>query len=420
MGQDNTVDVINSIAKPRFAGSVINLVPNQLYLIKQVKFDTQNKLGRYFEQPVVLADEQGFTYADEDDGLYTLNDSISMVVKSAEVVSQQLTGRSAISYKEAAVAQSAGEQAFVNSTMFRYKNLADSAAKRLEIAMIYGRSATGLARCVTGTTASSTQFRFDVPASQWASGIWSCSMNAQLDSFNDTGTAVSTAAISVYNVDFDNKYVYVTGASADITAINAAIGTGIVLRFHSANNKEMYGLDRIILNTGTLFEIDAASYQLWKGNTYSAGTAALTINKLLKALNQPLGKGLESDVTVLVAFETFASLNADEAALRIYDSSYKVSLAERGNEKICYHYQHGKIEIVSHPMVKAGEAFVLPLETIKRVGSTDLSFTLPGQEDKMFSPLENKNGFQFRIYSDQAIFLERPGVAVKITDIVNS
>jgi hypothetical protein len=420
MATDNTADAINSIAKVVFAQDIINLVPDDRYLVKNVKFKDSERLGRNFEQPVILSDEQGFTYADEDDGLYDLDDSVAMTVKTARISGQQITGRAFISLKEAAVALKKGEKAFANSMQLRIKNMTDSASKRLEVAMLYGRAATGLARCVTGTTLSATQYRFTVPAAQWASGIWSGAINAKLECFNDTGTQVGTGAVQLVNMDFANRYLTVEGVAGVITSIDGAIGTGIVLHYKTAKGKEMHGLDSIILNTGTLFEINAATYPLWKGNEYSAGSGDLTMEKLLKALYQPIGKGLQEDVVVLLSPATFANLNSDEAALRMFDSSYDPAKSERGNKKICYFYQHGKLEIVAHNMVKEGEAFCLPLALVKRVGATDLTFNYPGQGDKMFSPLESKNGVQFRIYADQAIFLDRPGVAVKIKDIVNS
>jgi hypothetical protein len=159
---------------------------------------------------------------------------------------------------------------------------------------------------------------------------------------------------------------------------------------------------------------------LWKGNTYSAGSAALTMDKLLSSLVVPMGKGLREDAVVLVSHATFVNLNSDEAALRMFDSSYKPEKAERGNKKISYFYQGGKLDIVSHSMIKEGESFVLPLNQIKRVGASDLTFSIPGRGGEMFDLLEDKTGYQFRIYADQAIFLKRPGICQKITLITNS
>lgn len=421
MAQDSTLDMLNSNAKEIYSDEgILNLVPNDIYLLKNIPFSAAQRNGRYFFQPVQLTDEHGFTYADEDDGLYTLNDSIALVLKHAEVPGQQLTGRSAISLKEAAAATSGGKQAFVSSTEYRTKALLDSAAKRLEIAMIHGRSATGLARSVTGSTASSTQFVFTIPAAEWASGIWSGAINAEFECFNDTGTQIGSAAVTCYNVDFGTKQVSMSGASGDITAINTAIASGIVLKYRSANGKEMYGIDSIITNAGTLFNIDAAAYALWKGNTFSAGSAALTMELLLKSLIVPMGKGLQEDVVVLCSNATFVNLNEDEAALRMFDSSYKPELTERGNKRIRYFYQHGMMDIVSHNMVKEGVAYVLKKSDIRRVGASDLTFNCPGREGEMFDLLQDKNGFQFRVYADQAIFLKRPGCAVKIVNIVNS
>ena len=57
-----------------------------------------------------------------------------------------------------------------------------------------------------------------------------------------------------------------------------------------------------------------------------------------------------------------------------------------------------------------------------RVGSTDITFKLPGQEyeDRFFRELTDRAGFELRAYTDQALFCEAPGKLVLIEDIVNS
>jgi hypothetical protein len=69
--------------------------------------------------------------------------------------------------------------------------------------------------------------------------------------------------------------------------------------------------------------------------------------------------------------------------------------------------------------VKRGIACGFPEGYCKRVGSTDLTFTMPGY-GKMLRELENTAGVEARIYSDQAPFVERPAFMVNFTGITNS
>jgi hypothetical protein len=80
----------------------------------------------------------------------------------------------------------------------------------------------------------------------------------------------------------------------------------------------------------------------------------------------------------------------------------------------------GSLEVVNHPMVKAGEAFLLAPKRFKRVGSTDTTFQLPGvegQEPNFFQELESSAGVRLRCYWDQALISTAPAKCVKITGI---
>jgi hypothetical protein len=213
-----------------------------------------------------------------------------------------------------------------------------------------------------------------------------------------------------------------------LTAIDGDISTGANFFFYGAgataslNGMEMVGIDAILTNTGTLFNISATTYNLWASQSYSCSSAELTMAKLLAAIALPVARGLLSDVQVLVAPDSWANLNSDLAGQRMFDESYDSKKAEKGNVGIIYYGQNGKIEIISHPMVKRGEAFVLPLDLVQRVGSADISFRGEGpmgQEDYFFQNTST-NGWTIRAYTDQAIMIEAPAHCVKLTNIVAS
>jgi len=377
---------------------------------------------------VLLAQEHGLTYAPANGTAFSLGDAIAARLQDAQIAGAQLLLRSSISY-EAAARASNDKKAFVKATSLLVENMLNSISKRLEISLLYGQS--GLASSVATTNQSATSTRLEVPAASWAPGIWSGSENAVLVAYNGTTrlNAADTAGYTVTSVDLLNRYVFVSASSADITAIDAASGS-ITLYFLSSvvgsgggqTFNEMAGLDKIITNTGSLFNINASTYALWKGNSYSAGSASLSLTKILNAVAFAVERGLDEDVVCMMSAKTWANIASDQAALRIYDQSYKPSKLENGASEFVFNGQNGRIEIHTSIYVKEGEAFVFPLKRLKRIGAMDVSFKMPGrsQQEDFFLELSNAAGYELRCYTDQAIFCDSPAKLVKITNIVNS
>jgi hypothetical protein len=128
---------------------------------------------------------------------------------------------------------------------------------------------------------------------------------------------------------------------------------------------------------------------MWKGNSYSAGSAAFTFAKFQSALSDACNKGLTEDGTVLVSPKTWTNLHAEQSALRDYDSSYSSGKATNGSKALQFFSQNGSNEIIAHPFVKEGEAFVYPAKRIMRLGATDITFNNPANKEKIFIDLEN-------------------------------
>ena len=169
-----------------------------------------------------------------------------------------------------------------------------------------------------------------------------------------------------------------------------------------------------------MFNIDVAAYNLWRGNTFGAGSAALSFNKLTLAASRAVEKGQDGRLLALVNPRAWANMLNDQAALRKYDSSYSAAKVENGSKSILFHSQNGDIEIEPSIYVKEGYAYLLSLEDWSRVGSQDMSFKRPGQESEFFRDLENSAAYELRLYTDQALFCNAPGRQVLITGVVNS
>jgi len=419
-GAHNTTK-LEGLFKEVYGDKVENLVPECAKLVKLVKFEGREKeLGNKYHQPVKVAESHGFTYAAPAAGAFLLNDHIAMTLKDATVDGYQLLLRDAIDY-EAAAKASGGKKAFAKATSMIVKHMVESMTKRLEIEMFYGGTNLGVIGAIAGGDAT---FRtITISAATMAPGIWAGSENAQLNVYSHVGVLVSTGADAVFeitSVDIDERKLVLTGTAQGITDLAAAVGAGAcTLHWKGSKNNQMSGLDKILTNAGSLFGIDASAYNLWKSNKLTM-SGQLSMAKILRAVSRAVNRGLDESVVCFVNPYTWQDLHADQAALRVFDSSYKPSQGESGVEKIVYHGQNGKIEIMSHSVVKAGEAFILPLKKVIRIGAQDVSFKFPGFGEQVFFPLPSNAGYEMRLYTDQALFINAPAKCVKVEGIVNS
>jgi hypothetical protein len=401
MGQYNTETSLNALYKEVYADGVANLIPENIKLLKMVPFKETDSPGDKFIQPVMLAHEHGFSVGT---GAYALNNSIAAVSAEAQVDGYQMLLRTAIGY-DAADRMAGSKKSFVKWGDQLFMNMLNSISKRLEVLQMYGR--TGL-----GTVSANAAGVLTITTASWAPGIWAGAVGMELEAYTaTTGGTQHNGTLTVTAVDLDARTVTVTGT-------NAAVVANDILYYKGFYGAEQYGLDSIITNTGNLYNISAATYELWKGSSYAAG-GALTAAKVLSAAAKVAERGCEEDLTFICSPKTWANLNSDQAALRAYDSSYGKK-ADQGFEEIAYHGQNGLIKVVSSIYCKEGESFMFPVKRCKRIGSTDITFNRPGQSEKVFLELPSNAGFELRARSSQTLFCERPAYCTKITGIVNS
>lgn len=280
-----------------------------------------------------------------------------------------------------------------------------SITKKLEIELLYGQMGYGTVASTSGNTITITTAEF-------APGIWAGGENMPLEIRDSTGATIRGQCV-VSSVDLVNRTVTVDLLPAGVVATD-------VIWHKGAYGNEFAGIHKILANSGTLFNISATSYSLWAGNTYSAGSASLSLSKIEHAIALAVQKGLESDVHVIVNPKTWADLLVEQTALRRFDSSYNSSEVEAGGKSIKFYGQNGLITVEPSIYCKEGYSYILAMDEFARVGSTDVTFKRPGMEGNFFRELENSAGVELRCFSDMALFCSAPGKQVLISNIVNS
>jgi hypothetical protein len=402
----NTLDTLNGLFKEVYASDLEDLIPDGVKLLNRIPFAKREAtLGNFYHQPVVLGHEHGVTFAGSGEDAFNLEAPVAGTIRDAQIRGTQMVLRSVIGYASAARSAEGGAKAFKQATKFLVGNMLRSVTKKLEIELLYGDVGYG---SVDSTAANVVT----VTTSEWAAGIWAGAENLPVDIYDAAGTTKRGSA-TVTAVDLDARTITVDAIPAGVVATDTIWHKG-------AKGNEFAGIHKIITNTGTLFNISAASFNLWKGNEYDASAAALSFAKLQEAISRAVEKGLDNDVMVMVNPKTWADLLTDQAALRQYDQSYSSATAENGAKEIRFHGQNGMIEIVPSIYCKEGYSYILDEDCFMRIGSTDVTFRRPGKGDEFFRELENSAGYELRAYTDQALFCHSPGRNVLIKNIVNN
>lgn len=420
MAQVNDIAQLDGLFKTIYAEKLLDLVPDFCILQKKLEFVSADKeQGDHYEQPVALSQEGGFTYLGSEDALVgsDLNASVAGVMKPALVKGSQLMLRGQLSLLALSRASKKGAKAFQKASAWKVQDMNNAARKRIEIDMLYGQSGLGeVLTCSAGTTS----YTVVVSTGSWAPGMWVGSEGHTFDIFDTTlATRRNTAAITLSAVNVDTRTLTFTTTTDELDTCaptDKIFYRGAVLAGGTPTHYSMAGLHKIITNTGSLFGIDAATYSLWKGNTYSS-TGAISQAKVQDAIAKAVNKGLMEKVVCLVSPRAWGVLNSDASALRVFDSSYSASKSENGSESLVFHSTNGQIEIVAHPFVKEGDAFILPLDGVLRTGSTDITFGVPGMDEQFFEHVPNRPVVELKCMSDQAVFVEKPAHTVFMTGI---
>jgi hypothetical protein len=404
---------LNGFFKNKYTKKLIDAIPESAKFSGQIPFSKAEKIGNAYKVPVELAMEAGVTYAAAGAGAFDLEDAEAGEMKEASVDGSQYLIKGMIDYEAAAKAVAEGEEAFGNSGGRLVKRMTKAIYKRIELSALYGGTslATVSSNVGGGIIAITT--------ATWATGIWVGMRNSKLDCYDTIAYGTQRNSVGALKISFINvsaRRLTLTGDAGDLSAI----GAGDVLVFRGAADNEMAGLDKIVTNTGLLFGINAATYELWAGNTYALGSVALTLARLNQAIADAVGKGLDEKATVFVNPRTWGNLMSDQAALRKYDARYESGKSTNGFRSLVMYSQNGELEIVPHTMIKEGEAFVIPLDRWKKVGATDVTAQVPGRGDEFFKHMEAKAGYELRMYANLAVFCEAPGFCTKITGIVNA
>lgn len=400
----------------------MNQVPMGLWFMREIPFDKRNREGGNYRYPAILRMPQGATYAGGAllGTNFALNPAIPGQTLQAFLQGAEYVFREVVPYGFISKSQD-GKQAFEPGMDLLVRNVVAKTAFDMEIMMLYGGGSLG-AVSVKGALAGLVA-TITISTATWAVGLWAAREGGQLDSYDPTLVTKrnTTGAITAGVVDFVAHTISMTFAAI---GDHTALVVNDVFVPLGANGNWALGIDAIITvsaaGVAVVLGIPTATYGLWRSNLYNAG-GALTFGILASAAAAAANKGgMQTELTALVSNWAWTDINNAQALLRMYDEQYGGKF-ENGATSLTYFGPNGKITIVPHACVKAGEAFLLDKPMLRRIGSSEPTFGLKGIDvDKFLQQEPNNAGLEFRRWADMGLASFRLCTHTKITGIVNT
>jgi hypothetical protein len=433
VSKDGIIDIFKLVY-----GKANDLRPLDDIVDKLLTYSASTKVGSYYVEDFVLGDSVGITFAGSAQDAFAIKPAIPGNVKQSKIQPTQTVLSDILSWGFMSRSAGGGEKAFYDGTKLIMGNHLKSHNKLVSISKIYGQADALLgyvsyapsgtiyrgaaysgAGTVTLTKSDGSTIAFTnginvaekavlfAPGS-FAAGHWIAKRGIVVK-FVDSNNAVLVSA-TLSSVDSRLGIIYL---NEDITLASpsAVSGSGSVRVCFDGweNGSTMVGMNKILTNRSTLFDISASQYELWRGNVFNVQNKALNLKAIVEGIGDAVNAGgLDQGLDVIVNPRTFGRLTNDESALRKYDAKYSSNNAENGFENIIYYAANGQNRISASNKIKEGEAYGLVQEDWICGGSQLPSFKVQGIDMDVIIPLPENAGFSIRSYGDVYVLCRRP------------
>lgn len=400
---------------------------------RDIKFMTGKKIGREYYWPVRLGLELGVSFSVTHNA-FALADAVDAIYQDAVVSGAEMTVRSQISYGQmSTLSESKGDSAKAYDQGVAIKILGMTQGHELfrEMQLWWGPGTAAAPAANIGyvaatgaiNTPATGQMYLTITRASWVPGFWQNFQNGLFDLYGTTGAVLNTnAALQVVGVDVQKCRLTVAGNSTDINAIDSN-GTGVVggqLVFHNAIGNSMLGFQAIAEASGSVFGISNATYPQWKVINFAVN-GVMTFDNVTGALSIAADNGLKRGGKLYLCNRTWTDLLNDEVALRRYFGDAMGGKASPGFRELEFITAVGVISIKPYQYMKQGNAAFVPMDIWHRVGSSDITATLPGNPDEFFFlQLPANNGAELRTYSDQALIADYFFTTIWFTGLENT
>jgi hypothetical protein len=400
--------------KVNYDKEVKDLMPDECIIQENTEFGRKDfsALGRSFNFPWQVTNEWGYTALGTTGASASLEDPVNGKYEEAVIKPFECWFRGRLTYVAAQRGSESGKKAFASLATLKMQNVMAQHRRVTEIKLLHGTSDIGKIKSFNTATVT-------LHAGSSSPAILSLLEGAVVDVKQSDGTTNRTNAVglTVGSVDTSSaagEYT-VTFSSISGTPVD---GDRLFLKGGSASlaGNEMPGLMRLgAITSGDLWGVSsgATNYSLLRANT-KATFGLVTVAKLLKEQVRNTNKGGSGEYWLVCSPSVYQSLANDESAKQMFDSSYSENKLKTGTKSLELYSAAGqKLVLVGHPYQKEGSIGLFEKANILRIGSTDHTMEVGGQE--LLKWVTGTNYYDLACFTDQCVVLDKPAHNLTIT-----
>ena len=311
--------------------------------------------------------------------------------------------------------------------------MAINARNILELELLHGQeglgAASGAISTLTVTFDPATTSPGILSVLQGARLQWMQSNNTSARTANDSSNYLTVSSVNLTDPANPTLTMVATGTTnvaaittGDLMYMAPARGTTVASSDTNVQQFEQIGLGlQLRATSGTQFAIDKANVGWVANQQTSIGTFSPSI--LMKLASQVQGRGGELGLYVAILSPAqWGVLNSALATNEVYNQqspSFAMS-KKTGTDDITIKYNGITIECMSHPFQKDGQYYFVCDAQMKRIGSVDLTFAVPGKkgDEEYMYPIQGQSVMQRQCRADwQLVNLKPPssGIGTGIT-----
>jgi hypothetical protein len=408
-------------------GAFKNPLPEENSMAEFAKFcPAEERPGKQLEFPIKVTHEHGITF-DNTDSAFVINPAIDAIWKTAIIDGSNILGTANIAYPQMARggngASKSGQSggAYWKPIDAKVEALMVSAELYREVQLMFGPGSASTALADIGVNGAAVLSGANLNAGQtiristatWIAGLWPQMINGQVDIYSSDGATLVEAGVTVTSCDPTKCQLVLTKSGS-----TAGLSSGDKLYQAGSHHRSCIGLQPILENATTIFNIPANTYPMWRAVSFPIG-GTLTRAKIGQFASRLFANGHKGGGKLFGGGACFADLAEEASALQRYtENTDKVK--RQGADNILYVTAVGEINVTLHRYMKQGNAFFIAKNVMKRVGSTDLTFDLDGTNKWFYQEMPYNAGCSIRIFSNQAPILESPWHCGILTGIASN
>ncbi len=429
---NETLATLSGNLKVVYGTTLVQVLPDAAVCQKRWPLSTGGEfppVGDYFSALVGVQLPWGFSFLGAGtEGTatnYTLGDALAGQTKPAQIYANTTVLIDNLQYQILDRANSTGsKQAVMSAMSYTGMQMAINARNVLEMEMLHGREGLG----ASAGAISTLTVTFD--GATTSVGILSTLIGARVQwmqsnltsarTANSTSVYLTVSEVNVSDPASPTLTMVSTGSTnyaaittGDVMFIAGTRGISVASSDTSVPQYEQLGFGlQLSATSGTQFGIDKAAYIGWVANTQtSIGAFSPTI--LMQGAAKSMSRGgVMGEYVAILPVDAWSVLNSALATNEVYNNPAGFSMSKKtGTDDIMLYHSGIKIECVPHPFQKRGKYYLMPSKEVHRIGSTDLTFAIPGRPegDEYYYPLPGYAVMQRQCRADwQTVLLAPP------------